>query len=87
MKPRMLIELKKLLEEHPFSISQRGDENARFLFVKSEVRSGEVSLHDGEFWIELWESADEEADDEPVEQISCGTADDAYKLLISWLQG
>ena len=82
----MLNDLTKLLKKHAFSISQKGDGNAHFLFVKGKVGSAEVSIHNNEIWLEFWDSIDEEENGGPIKEVTCGSVDEAYKILLSWLK-
>jgi len=56
-----LHELADILERSPLRADMRGDGASRFLYVVGNGRSAEVSLHSDKFWVEFWNSLDENA--------------------------
>jgi hypothetical protein len=81
-----LKKLKNLLENNGFVVDHRSKGIGSFLYIKGENTAAEISLDDeNNFWIELWETADEELDDEPVRDLTCKQKNDVLDVISKWI--
>ncbi len=84
MPGKNLDELKLLLEQRGLSASLRGQGRAAFLFVECEGKAVEISDHEGRWWVEFWDSSDDE-DAAPVKDSFFATPDQAVDAAAGWL--
>lgn len=57
-----------------------------FLYIKGENKAAEISLDDeNNFWIELWETADEESDDQPARDLTCKQKNEVIDEIAKWI--
>ena len=82
----MLKELKKVLLEKRYQVSSRGAGKSRFLFVKGDRTSAEISEDNMTLWVEFWETSDEEVDDTPVKDKTCKTLNEAIEVISDWIR-
>jgi hypothetical protein len=65
------------------TVSVRGKGAARFVFAEAHGRAVEASINDGNWWIECWESGD---DDSPAAfQVTVTEDSDAIDAISEWL--
>ena len=83
---RTLQPIKNKLEAiQGLSVSERGTGNGTFLFVQSVSRAVEVYMDDSNYIVEYWDSADEEADDAPVNQDVLASEAEVLAKVTRWL--
>jgi hypothetical protein len=63
----------------------RGGGKAVFLYVRSLERAAEVSLEGKDFFVELWDNADEESEKAPVRSELVQRVSSVIQILGQWL--
>lgn len=82
----MLNELQKQLQEKDYQFYLRGEGKSRFLFVKGDQTSAEISEDGTNLWIEFWTTSDEELNDPPSMEKTCKTVEEALEAIFSWVR-
>jgi hypothetical protein len=72
------------LEQRGLPASLRGQGRAAFLFVEREGKAVEISDHEGRWWVEFWDSSEDE-DAAPVKDSFFATPDQAVDAAAGWL--
>lgn len=62
----------------------RGEGASLFLYVVGNGRSAEVSWHDGGFWVEFWNSLNEDA--QPVTEATFNSDQAVELALLEWME-
>lgn len=78
-----LCELADRLISGVSEIHMRGEGDARFLYVVGNGRSAEVSLMKDAFWVEFWDSLDEDA--QPVAEAIFGSTQSVEDAVLEHL--
>lgn len=74
------------LRAHPeIAYSERGEKRSRFLYLTSRSRAAEISVSDGVFWLEGWETADPNSDDPPTTNLTARDVTEALIFLRHWM--
>lgn len=81
---RLLHELSIGPLNHAFRLELRGEGASRFLYVVGDGVSAEVSWHKEAFWIEFWDSLEEDAS--PIGELMVPSVQDVEQALFSRLR-
>ena len=79
-----LDDLQSELEQKGFCVSLRGGGRAAFLFVEHDGKAVEISDHEGQWWVEVWDASDDE-DAAPARDRFFPTAVHAIDAATCWL--
>ncbi len=82
----MLDNLQERLQEKDYQIYLRGEGKSRFLFIKGNLTSVEVSEDGTDLWIEFWTTSDETLDDSPAMEKTYKTVEEALEAISSWVR-
>lgn len=66
-------------------VSERGSGKAKFLYVSSPTRAIEIHTEAGNYFIEYWDTANEDSDSAPVHRDEVASEADAVTNIIQWL--
>lgn len=80
----MLTRVKESLEKHFASVSIRGDGDSSFVFVEHCRRAVELSWNGTGWWLEFWDSADDE-NAPAIAERTVGTEAEAVDAIKEWL--
>ena len=79
-----LDDLQSELEQKSLCVSLRGGGREAFLFIENEGKVVEISDHEGQWWVEVWDASDDE-DAAPAKERFFPTAGQAIDAATCWL--
>jgi hypothetical protein len=79
-----LDDLKSELQQRGLSSSVRGGGRAAFLFVEHDGKAVEISEHEGQWWVEFWDSSDDQ-DAAPIKEEFFTTPSQVTDAATGWL--
>jgi len=66
------------------AVSLRGEGRAAFLFVEGKGRAVEVGRTGGRWWLEFWESGEDEVS--PAKELTVDTDEEVVSAITDWLR-
>jgi hypothetical protein len=84
MSDTRLDDLISKLQERGLSASLRSGGRAAFLFVEHDGKAVEISDHEGQWWVEFWDTSEDE-DAAPVKDRFFPTPDQTVDATACWL--
>jgi hypothetical protein len=81
--PEVLKSIQRELAGRFDSVALRGIGPSSFLFSEHGARAVEVSENDGNWWIEIWDTGDEDA--EAVDEMTVASPEEAVQQVSRWL--
>ena len=81
--PEVLKNIQRELVGRFESVALKGVGPSSFLFIEHGVRAVEVSENGGKWWIEFWDTGDEDA--EAVDEMTVASPEEAVQQISRWL--
>jgi hypothetical protein len=81
--PEVLKTIQRELAGRVDSVALKGVGPSSFLFIEHGARAVEVSENDGKWWIEFWDTGDEDA--EAVDEMTVANPEEAVQQISRWL--
>jgi hypothetical protein len=81
----LLGQLEAMVRPHVEKVSLRGEGCSSFLFIESGGRAIEASRHEAKWWLEFWNSREEDAAG-PARELTLESSEGALLAIRDWVK-